>query len=186
MHSVDYPKWLNFVWFQCIWFIAILGREQTQWPLLALLLMHLAWCKDWKVEARLMLLCATVGVVLDSLFTWQGVFKFAEPTILLPIPVWLVAIWLAFAGTLRHSLDYLLEKPVLAALCAGISAPLSYLAGMRLGAVEFGLSSLTTMSLIAVAWTGAMPLLIYISNKLVSSTKALPHADVLATEQIGK
>ncbi len=186
MHSVDYPKWLNFVWFQCIWFIAILGREQTQWPLLALLLIHLAWCKDWKVEAKLMLLCASVGVVLDSLFTWQGVFKFAEPTILLPIPIWLIAIWLAFAGTLRHSLGYLLEKPVLAALCAGISAPLSYLAGMRLDAVDFGLNPLTTISLIAVAWVGVMPLLIYISNRLIATTEETAHTEVLAAEQIGK
>ena len=186
MYSVDYPKWLNFVWFQCIWFIAILGREQTQWPLLALLLIHLAWCKDWKVEAKLMLLCASIGVVLDSLFTWQGVFEFAESTILLPIPIWLVTIWLAFAGTLRHSLGYLLAYPALAMLGAGISAPLSYFAGMRLGAVEFGLGDWQTLALIGAAWVGIMPLLIYISKRAGLETRNLLKTDDLATEQTGK
>jgi len=75
MRSVSYPKWLNFIWFQCILFFAILGREQTQWLLLGLLLKHLALSKRWKTEMKVMLMCASVGVALESLFTWQGVFQ---------------------------------------------------------------------------------------------------------------
>ncbi len=183
MHSVDYPKWLNFLWFQCIWFVAILGREQTQWLLLALLFVHLALFKDWKTETKLMLLCGSVGVLLDSLFAWHGVFNFAEPTTLLPIPVWLVAIWLGFAGTLRHSLSYLLPHPVLAMLGAGVAAPLSYFAGMRLGAVEFGLGDWQAAILIGAAWIGIMPLLIYICNWVTVPHGDLQKSDALAAKQ---
>jgi hypothetical protein len=186
MHTVKYPKWLNFLWFQCIWFVAILGREQTQWWLLALLLIHLALCKDWKTEIKLMLMCTSVGVALDSVFTWQGVFNFATPTTLLPIPFWLVAIWLGFSGTLRHSLSYLLPHPTLAMLGAGISAPLSYLAGMRLGAVEFGLNTWQTAVLIGAAWIFIMPVLIYFSNKASWTLRALPKTDVPVAEQIAE
>ena len=186
MHFVGYPKWLNFIWFQCIWFIAILGREQIQWLLLGLLLTHLALSKHWKTEMKVMLLCASVGVALDSLFAWQGVFQFDTSNTLLPIPFWLVAIWLGFSGTLRHSLSYLLPHPALAMLVAGISAPLSYFAGMRLGAVEFGLGTWQTAALIGAAWICIMPVLIFISNKASLSLKALHKSDMPVAKQMAE
>ena len=65
-------------------------------------------------------------------------------------PSWILALWLGFALTVNHSLGWLQEKPWLAALLAALFAPVSYLAGERLGAVT--VANPSGLLLVSVAW----------------------------------
>ena len=162
MLGLTYPKWLNFLFFQSIWFAAILGQASLEWLIVLLLATHLLLVTDLKRELWIILPCVTVGVLADTLLTLNNVLIFDPAPSLLPIPLWLVGIWLAFAGTLRHSMSYLMKRPVIAIAAAAIAAPLSYFAGMRLGAVSFGLDILSTALLIGALWAGLMAIFIWL------------------------
>ncbi|QQD20789.1 DUF2878 family protein [Venatoribacter cucullus] len=69
------------------------------------------------------------------------------------IPLWLMLLWLAFACTLRHSLDWLLRKPWLAVLLGLTAAPWSYYAGDLLGAVD---AAPVALIMIGIGWAMLM------------------------------
>lgn len=156
MLGLSYPKWLNFILFQSIWFVGILGQTSFAWLLVLLLAVHLLLTDDLKSELWIMSIATAIGVTVDIVLTLTGVFIFEPTPSLLPIPFWLVAIWLGFAATFRHSMRYLMDKPAIAIPAAALAAPLSYIAGMRLGAVGFGLGELTTALVIGLLWAGLM------------------------------
>lgn len=160
MLGLSYPKWLNFLLFQSIWFVGILGQAPFAWLLVLLLAVHLLLTDDLKSELWIMLPSAAIGVMVDVILTLTGVFIFDPAPSLLPIPFWLVAIWLGFAATFRHSMRYLMDKPAIAIGAAVFAAPLSYVAGMRLGAVSFGLGELSTAVVIGLLWAGLMAIFI--------------------------
>lgn len=171
MLKLTYGNWLNLALFQSIWFAAILGRESLAWLLVLLVMAHLLLCSDRKIELKVMLLCAGLGSAVDVVLTLTGVFVFHPAPSLLPIPIWLIILWLGFSATLRHSLSYLLKRPVIAALAAGLAAPLSYFAAMRLGAVGFGFGTSFTLVLIGILWVAMMAAFISICriNALVEA-----------------
>lgn len=104
--------------------------------------------------------------MLDSLLTVTGIFVFSPTPSIIPIPWWLVAVWLAFLGTFRHSRAFVLDKPLLSAALGAIFAPISYFAGMRLGAVEFGKDWLTTAAVLSIAWAVVMPIFVVVNRWL--------------------
>lgn len=162
MLRLAYPKWLNFLLFQAIWFAAILQRETLEWLVAALLVVHILLVTDPMKELRVILPCVAIGVAVDAVLTLSGVFIFDPSPTILPIPFWLIGIWLAFVGTFRHSMSYLMAKPMIAIPAAVIAAPLSYFAGMTLGAVSFGLDTGSTIILIGLLWACMMSGFIYI------------------------
>lgn len=170
MLNVAYPKWLNFILFQSIWFAAILGQGTLEWLLMLLLAMHFLLCADLKDELKVVLSCTAIGVVADTMLTLAGVFIFDPAPSVLPIPLWLVAIWLGFVSTFRHSMGYLLARPMIAIPAAAIAAPLSYIAGMSLGAVSFGLDVAVTAVVVGLLWVGLMAVFIRIDRAHQSSS----------------
>lgn len=162
MLELNYRNGLNLVLFQVLWFAAVLGRDPWSWLLVLLLTAHVLLCSDRKTELKVMLLCAGLGSAVDIALTLMGVFVFTPAPSVLPIPFWLIALWLGFAATLRHSLSYLLKRPVIAVPAAGLTAPFSYFAAMRLGAVDFGFSTPFTLVLLGVLWAAMMAVFIVI------------------------
>ena len=167
MTTLNYPNWLNLMLFQLLWFAAVLGRESLLWLLALLLVAHVLLCSDRKAELKIMLLCGGLGSAVDTALTLAGVFVFTPEPSLLPIPFWLIALWLGFAATLRHSLSYLLQRPAIAVAAAALTAPLSYFAAMRLGAVEFGFGMPLTLVLLGFLWAPMMAAFIYIGRSTV-------------------
>jgi hypothetical protein len=158
-------QWFNFVWYQALWLTAIAGGPPLTGALLLLLLVHLLWVDCWRSEVMLMLGCALPGCAADSLLAHLGVFVFEPAPAYAPIPLWLVAIWLGFAGTLRHSLRWLSARPGLMAVLAGIGAPLTYLGAARLGAVDFPHGALVTGLWVGTVWTVLAPWLCWLTGQ---------------------
>ncbi|MEM9626750.1 MAG: DUF2878 domain-containing protein [Pseudomonadota bacterium] len=164
MLNVAYPKWLNFILFQSIWFAAILGQDMLEWLIVLLLVVHLTLCPDLKNELKVILPCAAIGIIADTMLTFAGFFIFDPAPSILPIPLWLIGIWLGFVGTFRHSMSYLLAKPAIAIPASMVAAPLSYLAGVKLGAVSFGFDTAFTIVIVGLLWAFMMALFIRIDR----------------------
>lgn len=156
MKLPKYNKAWNFLWYQSVWFMAILGREAWEPALFVLLGLHLIWCGNWRAELRLMASCGILGVIADSALSLSGLYLFDPVPAMLPIPLWLVGLWLGFAGTLNHSMSYLAARPWLASAASLAVAPLSYLAGARFGAVTFGLDVQAVAITIGATWAVLM------------------------------
>ena len=144
---------INALLFQIVWFIAVL--QQSIWAALpvGLMLMHLLIVQKrsfWRVASLVLL--AFIGVSLDSVFNFIGIYHFSVTNLLLPmfgLPVWLVCLWLGFCLTLPLSLAWLIKKPYFFVLGCTLLGPISYLAGRRFEAIGF---SDANIWLLVVEW----------------------------------
>lgn len=164
---------LNFVLFQLVWFGCILlGNIFIPVAIVAFYL-HFRFANNTEHDLKIMTLAATIGLVVDSVVMAFGVFEFQHGIILgWLIPPWLVVLWMAFAMTLNHSLGYFQKKPWLAFLGGAISGPLSYLAGVKLDAIQIGYSYTVTFLVFAIIWGplffGLTRYVHYLNNNKVS------------------
>ncbi len=63
-------------------------------------------------------------------------------------------------------MSYLSERLLLAGIFGGIGGPLSYVAGERLGAVNFGFSLPVVVALLAAIWALLLPLAFVLVRRL--------------------
>ncbi|GAA0852994.1 DUF2878 domain-containing protein [Aliiglaciecola litoralis] len=166
MNLFSYSNLHNFIWFQGIWFAAIFGGNQGLWlTLIAFAIVgHFFWVENWLQELKHILACCAVGLTVDTLLTLNHIFEFPEHATILPIPIWLIAIWIAFTGTLKHSLNYLVKKPILMTFLAGLTAPLSYIAAARVGVVNFPLGYLNTFLIVGASWMLMVPIFYWLQT----------------------
>lgn len=158
---------LNAVLFQLGWLLCVMGRGPLALAATALiLLVHRRWICQNRREWWLILALGAYGFAQDYLLMQADVFHVDGSAI---PPPWLVAVWLLFASTLNHSLRWLQPRPWLAALSGAIAAPLSYLAGARLGALDINLSLLPVLS---AAWAVLLPLAFHINQRLMRAPVA--------------
>ena len=80
----------------------------------------------------------------------------------------MLALWINLAAGLRSALDWLSGRFVMAAIFGAVLGPVAYLAGEKLGALQLEKSLYLTIPAIALEWGLAMPLLIWISDRLSS------------------
>ncbi|WP_189388433.1 DUF2878 domain-containing protein [Bacterioplanes sanyensis] len=144
----------NLVIFQLCWLACVVGGNLWAFAALPVLILWHRWLLK---PGELMLLAGVtlLGVAVDSVFQAVGWLQFPEHYSWL-IPPWLMILWLAFATTLRHSLEWLMRHPGWAALLGLAGAPWSYFAGAQLGAVDI---QLTGYIAIAVFWALLLGLL---------------------------
>ena len=172
----------NFLGFQATWF-ACVGGAGYGVPVLGLvaaallLSLHLATLGgdrrgadgrtgDRGIEFRLPAAAAITGYVFDGALALGGVIAFPEhagPAV--PTTPWMVALWAAFAATLRHSLDWARRRYALGAVAGAVFGPLAYVAGEALGAIALAAPPLGWL-VIAAAWALAMPLLLWLRERL--------------------
>ena len=170
-------KFWNFVLFQVGWFACILGaaHQQVLWAVigsLAYIVFHIWRSQTPKLELSLLLKVLSFGIVTDSLLMYLGIidFKNAWPSPYLS-PAWMWALWLLVASTLNGSLSWLQGKLVLGVVLGAICGPLSYEAGIRMGAANWGSGSqILGLGLISLIWAVAMPLFFYWDRPRVEGT----------------
>ncbi|ARR44879.1 DUF2878 domain-containing protein [Vibrio campbellii] len=153
-------------WFQLCWFAAVLGTYQWQWLTFVLTLLTLVYC--WRVEPSALKNITTivsVGLVLDTLNKQFSIFIF--PTTWLPI--WLVCLWVLFSWYAYQLKSILYRFPkTYVSIVGGIGGTVSYFAGYKLQAVEFGFSVGVTLTILFVEWCAMMLLIlkVYGNEKL--------------------
>jgi hypothetical protein len=134
---------INFIAFQIGWFAAVLGGAHDRAWLgssiaLLVMLLHLGMSRQPLRELQLMLCVLLLGFGWDSLLVTADLIRYPHGQFSPQLaPVWIVAVWGLFATTLNVSLNFLKHRDWLAAAFGAIGAPLSFLAGVRLQALQF-------------------------------------------------
>jgi hypothetical protein len=163
-------KLINFVAFQLGWFACVLSAANGM-PWLGLLVaglivvIHLQKAARPAREAQLVFLAVLAGLIFDSLLVLSGWLQYPGGTLVPGIaPYWILAMWALFATTLNASMSWLKSSLLLASVMGAIFGPLSYVAGQRLGALEF-INFPASMIALSFIWALAMPLLMYAANR---------------------
>ena len=157
--------WANVIGNQLVWLCAVVGAGQgLRWPALlaaaAYVASQLAMSAQPGVDVRLLGVAVLCGLVVDGLAGASGqvVYAAAWPNAWLA-PVWILALWAAFAMTLTVSLKVLQRRLWLAGLL-GLIAPLADLSAARgWAAVAFPSPSWQGVAVLALGWAIALPLL---------------------------
>jgi hypothetical protein len=161
---------VNFLAFQAGWFACVLGAARG-WPLLGplvalLLLLPMAWySRSPRGFLALLAIGAGVGFLWDSALSALGLFHFAGSDAAPLAPLWIVALWMLFASTCNRSLRWLQPSVPLAVGLAVVAAPLSYLAGQRLGALQLPRPALG-LAAQALGWAVILPALLQVARRL--------------------
>lgn len=162
---------VNVVFLQVLWFAAILGAaNDLMLPVVTWFLGFFCWYlvsgEHRKQNIALVIVATLVGLTLDSLWLQFGWLEFSNA---LPFaglaPWWICMLWAGLGLTLNYSLRWLQTRLVLAAVCSAISAPLSYFAASRFGAVEIA-HPISLYAALAISWAVIIPALLALARSL--------------------
>jgi hypothetical protein len=154
----------NVVAYQCAWFACVLSVA-AQRPLIglttevAVVLWHLWSATEPRRELQLIAIASLCGAAFETLLVASGWVRM-EPAVLLGgvTPLWMVALWAAFATTFNVSLRALRSHYFLSALLGAVGAPLAYYAGARMGAIQW-VNEVPALIVVALGWALLTPLL---------------------------
>lgn len=173
--------WGNLMGYQAVWFAAVIGAGRGQWwPAVAAALGFAAWqlalSRQRMLELRLVAAALGFAVLLDGGLAATGMLDYAAATVAFPAlgaPLWILALWCAFALTLTQSLRWLQPRPWLGVLFGAIGAPLAYLGAARgFNAMVFMPPTWPAVVLLAIGWAIAIPALMSISRWSPASATA--------------
>lgn len=166
------PAVLNFVASQLVWLLSLYGAGTGRHWLgsvgfLLFLLLQLGMSAAPAVDAKVALMAAGFGLVLDTGYAQAGLLEYAAP---LPIhgiaPYWILVMWANFGLTLNSSLAWLERNPVMGALLGASAGPLAYLAGVELGAARVTAPPPFAYGVLGATWAVALPLLLWLGGRL--------------------
>lgn len=164
------PVLINAVLFQILWFAAVLGgAHKILWPAILAAAVMFGWQLAGKRRhpSDIKVICTAIvlGLAVDSTWIGLGLMQFADPRPFVWLsPIWMVLMWAGFALTINHSMMWLTAHPVLPALMGLIGGPMAYLAGERLGAVEYLANTLLISGLLAVVWAISVTILVKVAT----------------------
>ena len=159
---------INFILFQLAWFSCVIGAAKGMpWlgvvVTLATVIWHLTQAKAIKPEAMLILSALAVGASYDQILLALNLVTYVHHGWNVAfVPVWILALWVAFSSILNVSLRWMRGKHLIAIVFGAIGGPLAYVGAEKLGAVTLhGGSSYIALS---VGWAIITPLLLLISS----------------------
>lgn len=137
--AAHWSLWASFIGYQLVWFAAVMGAGRgVAWPgivaALAFAACRLAVGYGRALDLRLIAVALACGMLIDGVAASQRLIHYAASSPALPpggAPLWILALWSAFALTLTRSLAWLAGRRWLAALLGAFGAPAAYLSAAR-------------------------------------------------------
>ncbi|MEO8376352.1 MAG: DUF2878 domain-containing protein [Candidatus Sumerlaeota bacterium] len=164
---------LNFIAFQMSWWAVVISARHNldAAGIAAVLILNapfLWWSKSRRAFVAFLAAATLFGVMADSILLAAGVFRISAGWQVAAwlCPPWLAALWLNFAVTFDYAITWLRRRLLLAALLGSIGGPLSYWGGAKFGVLDFGSSAATTLTILAVSWAIAVPVLLWMRQRL--------------------
>ena len=160
---------LNFAAAQLGWLGSVLGgAQQMPWigPLAAVIALsiHFRFAKRPVDEFILIMSCAAIGAVFDSLLVAAGWVQYYSGQFSdVMAPYWIITMWMLFATTLNVSLKWLRGKVTLAMFFGLIGGPLAYLGGEKLGGIDL-VNQFAALMALGIGWAVMMPILLWLSE----------------------
>lgn len=171
---------LNFIAFQLVWVIVILSaaHQQLWYAMLATLMFAVVqvYFSRWRLtDIKLILLGLLAGMLLDTIWLNLGWIDYVGSSGAELVPWWIGCLWVNFMLTLNHSLSWLQYRLKMLAVLTMFAAPLSYLAGSKLGAVSFVDAGPAVMGL-SLSWAILVPMLMCLARLWHQQEEAGKHA----------
>lgn len=146
-----------------VWFFAVWGREDWLWltVLCVFALYASAWRYLWARRLELILLIA-IGLLAEYMVVRLGVISFTGVT---GLPGWLVLLWLGFSAMALVVFTWLSQRYWVALLAGLIFGPITYFAGVGLGAAQMLTSTWLMALTYSLMWAGLMLLVVYLIDR---------------------
>lgn len=133
---------------------------------LTLLLVHVTLAERRTTEIGQLFVALVVGLAWENVAVALGVIAFPQASLRMGwAPAWIVGLWLLFATTWGGSLRWLASKPLVASFLGALLGPLSYWAGVRMGAAAFP-DPVASLVLLALAWAAMLPAVLVLTERL--------------------
>jgi hypothetical protein len=166
--------WSNAIAYQAVWFAAVIGAGRgLWWPGMAAAALFVAvqWgvSRERDVDLKLMLAAFACGLAIEGILSTTGLARHAAAAPALPggAPLWLLAIWISFALTLRRSMRFLMDRPLAAVAFGAIGGPLAYLGAARgWQAIDFAEPLWQPLAALGIGWSLALPALMRLATRL--------------------
>ena len=167
-------KLVNFILFQFGWFVVVMAAANrieivSIIVVINILAVHAIVVGNFKTEMLLVVVTGCIGFVVDSILIALEVFSVVGSVGIEGLaPVWLVALWMLFAITINHSLNWVRGHYLIASLLGLVFAPVAYYGGHKLGAIGIPVEYSLHLTLLAIGatWAVIMPLLSAIATIL--------------------
>jgi len=171
---------LNFIAFQLVWLIVILAaaNDKLTYALLATATFALiqVYFSRWRLtDIKLIGLGLLSGMMLDTIWLNLGWIAYADGQLGGLAPWWIGCLWVNFMLTLNHSLSWLQSRLKMLAMMTVFAAPLSYLAGSKLGAVTFLEPGISVLAL-SLSWALLVPMLMCLARLWHQQEEECNHA----------
>lgn len=166
--------WANLIGYQIVWFGAVIGasRGNPWWGVAlsaAFVTAQARASSSRRADLRLVAVALYGGMAVDGLLAASGWAQYVSPRPALPMggaPVWILALWAAFAMTFNHSLAYLRDRPALAAVLGLVGGPLAYWGAARgWGAMTFVAPAWRSLAWLSFSWALAMVVLCRLAQR---------------------
>lgn len=160
----------NFILFQLAWFACVAGAAYGMpWLGVSVTLITTAWhlrqSKRAKPEMLLMFTVLLLGASFDQLMLLLQLVAYQQHGWSASlVPVWIVALWLAFASTLNLSLAWLQGRYLVGALFGASGGPLAYFGAQNIGAVT--LNSSASYIALSIGWAVITPVVLYMAKHM--------------------
>lgn len=119
------------------------------------------------LDGRMVAICLTLGLVLDSAWVQLGLLQFAMPWPSADLaPFWIMLLWLALALVINHSMAAFKRRLGLLFVFGLLGSPMSYYAGSRLGAVEWTAPAWQVAAATGFSWALVLPGLFWLAHRL--------------------
>jgi hypothetical protein len=153
--------------FQALWWLAALEMNNAILGLVALLSLHFVVLNQHlKRDLLVVSLFAPLGWAIDLALQALGFWDLQSD-----YPVWLLAIWAGFILNLLYSLDWLAKlSRLLQSLIGGLAGSLSYLAGAKLGAINFNYPLASSTFSLFIVWSLLLPSILLSLNFFIIRT----------------
>jgi hypothetical protein len=161
---------VNFTLMQAGWFACVLGAAHgLPWAgtatAAAIVAWHVARAARPAEELKLVALVTLAGGAFDSALTAAGWVAFPRGQFAAwAAPHWIFALWALFATGLNVSLAWLKGRWWVAAAIGAVASPLSYWAGVRLGAATF-VEPERMVAALALGWAVILPAILRLAQR---------------------
>ena len=86
--------------------------------------------------------------------------------------------WMLFGTTINLSMRWMRGRPLLASLFGFAGGPLAYIAGHKIGGIQF-VDQTAAIAMLAVGWAVIMPLLMRLGERLDGVSSDAPQGSVI-------
>ena len=162
---------MNIAAFKVGWISSVVGgASQLPWvgPIAVLfaISLHLYFARRPQSEILLIVSCGLIGAAFDSFLVAAGWVSYSSGVFFeYAAPYWIIAMWMLFATTPNVSMRWMSGRPMVAAAMGFFAGPMSYVAGNKLGAIEF-VNETAALAALAVGWAVMLPLLMRLAGRL--------------------